>query len=60
MARYLIGIDNGGTMSKAAVFSSDGRELAAAGRNVEIISKQSGWSERDMEAMWRGTVEAIR
>lgn len=60
MARYLIGIDNGGTMSKAAVFSSDGRELAAAGRNVEIISKHSGWSERDMEAMWRGTVEAIR
>ena len=60
MARYLLGIDNGGTMSKAAVFTSDGRELAAAGRKVEILEPHPGWSERDMDAMWRGTAEAVR
>jgi len=60
MARYLVGIDNGGTMSKAAVFTSDGRELAAAGRKVEILEPRPGWSERDMDAMWRGTAEAVR
>ena len=60
MARYLVGVDNGGTMSKAAVFAEDGRELAAAGRKVEILEPFPGWSERDMGSMWRGTAEAIR
>ena len=60
MARYLVGIDNGGTMSKAAVFTSGGRELAAASRKVEIIEPHHGWSERDLDADWRGTAEAVR
>ncbi|HNX34092.1 MAG TPA: FGGY-family carbohydrate kinase [Kiritimatiellia bacterium] len=60
MARYLLGVDNGGTMSKAAVFTEDGRELSASGRKVEILEPHPGWSERDMDAMWRGTAEAIR
>lgn len=60
MGRYLIGIDNGGTMTKAAVFAKDGRELAVASRKVEILEPHPGWSERDMEAMWRGTAEAVR
>ena len=60
MARYLVGVDNGGTMSKAAVFTEDGRELAAAARKVDILEPHPGWSERDMGAMWRGTAEAIR
>ena len=60
MARYLVGIDNGGTVSKAAVFTAGGRELAAASRKVEILEPHPGWSERDMDAMWRGTAEAVR
>lgn len=60
MARYLVGIDNGGTMSKAAVFTEDGRELAMASCKVEILEPQPGWSERDMDAMWHGTAGAIR
>ncbi|MDX9868438.1 MAG: FGGY-family carbohydrate kinase [Kiritimatiellia bacterium] len=60
MGRYLIGIDNGGTASKAAVFTEDGRELACAARAVTILGPRPGWSERDMEAMWRGTAEAVR
>ena len=47
-------------MSKAAVFTVDGRELAVAGRPVEILNPHPGWSERDMNAMWQGTAEAIR
>ncbi|MEI7899582.1 MAG: FGGY-family carbohydrate kinase [bacterium] len=60
MARYLVGVDNGGTLSKAAVFTEAGRELAAASRKVEILEPQAGWSERDMDAMWCGTAEAVR
>jgi len=60
MARYLVGVDNGGTMSKAAVFTEDGRELAVAGRKVELIELHSGWSERDMNTMWQGSAAAIK
>ncbi len=60
MARYLVGIDNGGTVSKAAVFTEDGRERGAASRRVEVLEPRPGWSERDMDAMWRGTAEAVR
>lgn len=60
MAKYLVGIDNGGTVSKAAVFSADGRELAVAGRPVSAIVKHPGWSERDMSVLWQDTAAAIR
>ncbi len=60
MARYLVGVDNGGTMSKAAVFTEDGRELAVAGRKVELIELHSGWSERDMDTMWQSSSGAIK
>jgi L-xylulokinase len=60
MAKYLVGIDNGGTVSKAAVFTADGRELAVAGRPVASIVKVPGWSERDMNVLWQDTAVAIR
>jgi len=60
MNPYFLGIDNGGTMSKAAVFTADGHKLAVAARPVRILSPHPGWSERDMDAMWRGTADAIR
>ena len=60
MAKYLVGIDNGGTVSKAAVFAADGRELAVAGRPVASIMNVPGWSERDMNVLWQDTAAAIR
>lgn len=60
MGKYLLGIDNGGTMSKAALFDSEGKELACASRKVEMIELQPGWSERDANAMWGNTADAIR
>jgi L-xylulokinase len=60
MAKYLVGIDNGGTVSKAAVFTADGRELAVAGRPVAQIMKVPGWSERDMNVLWQDTAAAVR
>ena len=60
MAKYLVGIDNGGTVSKAAVFTADGRELAVSGRPVTSIVKHPCWSERDMNVLWQDTASAIR
>jgi len=60
MAQYLLGVDNGCTVSKAALFTLDGRELAVASAKSELLCPQPGWQERDMDQMWQGTAEAIR
>jgi L-xylulokinase len=60
MTRYLLGIDNGGTVSKAALFTLAGEEVAAAGRKIETVEPAPGHAERDAEALWRSTAEAVR
>jgi L-xylulokinase len=59
MAKYLLGIDNGGTMSKAALFTIEGKEIATAGRKVNLIEPKPGLNERDMDQTWKGTAQAI-
>jgi L-xylulokinase len=60
MPGYLLGIDTGGTMTKAALVATDGREVAVSSRRIALLEPRPGHSERDMEAMWRGTAEAVR
>jgi len=57
---YLLGIDNGGTVAKAAVVSPDGRELAVASRKTESLTPRAGWAEFDAEALWQATAAAVR
>jgi L-xylulokinase len=59
MSRYLLGIDNGSTVVKAALFSTDGEDVAVAAKKIPLSSPQSGYSEVDMEILWKLTVEAI-
>jgi L-xylulokinase len=60
MSSFFLGIDNGGTMSKAALFDSEGKEIAVSSHKTDIITPQSGFAERDMEEVWRTTAAAIR
>lgn len=60
MTKYLLGIDNGGTMSKAALFQTDGTEVAVASRKIALIEPDPSISERDMLEMWEGTAVAVR
>ena len=60
MAKYLIGVDNGLTMSKAAVFDLQGKELGVASRKVETTSPNPGWYERDMMEVWKASAESIK
>lgn len=60
MGEYLIGIDNGGSTAKAAVFDRNGREIASAGRRIPLIEPQAGWVERDLEEVWRVNAELIK
>jgi len=58
--QYLLGIDNGGTVSKVGLFTLDGQEVAVASCKTEMLSPKPGYTERNMENMWQATAEAIR
>ncbi|MCG7509426.1 FGGY family carbohydrate kinase, partial [Mesorhizobium retamae] len=60
MSRFLLGIDAGSTMTKAAVFDRSGREIASSGHRVVIQRPQPGWCEVDPFAAWEAAMAAIR
>ena len=60
MKRYLIGIDNGGTVTKCAVYDLDGRELAVDAERVPLIEPHPGWVERDLDLVWDANIRAVR
>jgi L-xylulokinase len=60
MGQYLLGIDNGSTVSKAALFDFQGKEIAIASCRVETVYPHPGWTERNMELLWQSTANAVR
>ena len=60
MAALFMGIDNGGTFTKACIFDQDGRAVATASRAVPLSLPHPGFTERDMEALWLANCEAVR
>lgn len=60
MGKYLIGLDNGGTMSKAAIYDLQGKEIAVCSRKTEMYQPEPGFTERNCEEMWAANVGAIR
>lgn len=60
MGQYLLGIDNGSTVSKAALFDLHGKEIAIAGCKADTEYPHPGWTERNMETLWQSTASAIR
>lgn len=54
-----MGIDIGGTFGKAALFDSEGKQIAVSRRRTEV-SYEGGRAERDMNEMCSGIFEAIR
>lgn len=58
--RYLIGIDNGGTFSKAAVFREDGTQMSVASVPSVTFAPKPGYTERDMEELWQVNAQAIQ
>lgn len=60
MGKYLLGIDNGSTLSKAALFDLHGREIAVASCKADTEYPHPGWTERSMDLLWQSTASAIR
>lgn len=60
MAEYLLGLDNGSTVIKAAVFDTEGKELAVCGEKLEMHMPESGWYERSLNGIWEANARAIK
>jgi sugar (pentulose or hexulose) kinase len=55
----LLGIDEGTTAVKAALFDLDLRPVAEARRGVPVAHPQPGWVEQDPELILEAVVDAV-
>ncbi len=58
--KYLMGIDSGGTVTKAAIYDIKGREVTHAEEKLEVICPHVGYSEREFEQFRQGNINVIR
>lgn len=58
--RYLLGIDNGGTFSKAAIFDENGNQISVASVPTTTITPKPGYTEKDLNELWKVNAQAIK
>jgi sugar (pentulose or hexulose) kinase len=57
---FLLGIDAGTSVIKAALIDRDGRERATAARPTAVLNPHPAWSECSPTEFWELTIETIR
>ncbi len=50
---YFMGVDLGGTVIKAGIYSGDGTEMAVCEHSAALLSEHEGFAERNMEELWQ-------
>lgn len=58
--RYYLGLDNGGTSTKAALFDDRGQQIGVEATATAAITPAPGFVERDMDEMWQDNCRVIR
>ena len=58
--KYFLGVDNGGTVVKAAVFDENGNQLSSADGRVNMLTPAPGFAERDLGELWRVNAQVMR
>ena len=58
--KYMIGVDFGGSSSKATLLGEDGRVAATASCEYPTYYPYSGWAEQDPEDSWKAFVYNVR
>ena len=58
--KYYLGIDNGGTATKAALYTAQGEEVGVASISTGALVPRPGFVERDMEQMWQDNCHVIK
>ena len=56
----LLGIDLGTSSVKALLMEPEGKVLAVAQQEYDILSSHAGYAEQDMELLWEATKSTIR
>lgn len=59
MPKYLLGLDNGGTVIKAGLYDLRGREMAVATSKTHMLMPLPGYAERDANDLWEANIQAI-
>jgi sugar (pentulose or hexulose) kinase len=57
---FVLGLDIGTSVIKAALFDRHGRETVSSAQRTTLFSPQPGWSEADMTATWHKAAATIR
>lgn len=60
MPACFLGLDAGSSVTKAALFDTDFRQLAVADSRVRLTRPQPGWVEVDPDEAWDAAVTVIR
>ncbi|MCX5512742.1 FGGY-family carbohydrate kinase [Kaistia algarum] len=60
MGGYVLGLDVGTSVTKAALFDRDGREIGSSGRRTSVHSPHPGWYEMDAESLFAAAAGACR
>src|SRR5208282_120123 len=56
---FLMGIDNGGTVTKAALYDPNGTEIAVSTVKTEMLFPHPGHTEKDVDDLWAANVRVI-
>ncbi len=59
-SKYLLGIDNGGSDIKCALFDTQGNEISSYATQVKVSTPEEGFTERDGEEVWQANLAALR
>ena len=57
---YLLGIDIGTSACKTALFTREGKVVAAATEDYPVYYPHSGWAEQNPEEWWNAVCQAIQ
>lgn len=60
MEMYVLGIDNGGTLTKAALYTLAGKEVGSASRKTAMIMPKPYHTERAMDELWEANCRVIQ
>lgn len=60
MNTFFMGVDLGGTVIKAGIYTPEGQEIIVAEHAFPTESPEAGFSERNMDALWQATCGVIQ
>ncbi len=59
MMQYLMGIDVGGSVAKAAIYDAKGKEIHSAGKAMDTLTSQPDYRERDPAQIHESILNAV-